>query len=99
MTSVAIQYILNPIFFIINFVKDSDFITKGEKNYAYFFINLIIGLIISFFGLAFNEFIILYFCDLDKDTHLQITYRSVNDEEFINIKDIYNEDDDEESQN
>ena len=93
MTSVAIQYILNPIFFIINFVKDSDFITKGEKNYAYFFINLIIGLIISFFSLAFNEFIILYFWGLDKDTHLQIVKRSAKDEKSIEFEDIINVDD------
>ena len=93
MTSVAIQYILNPIFFIINFVIDSDFITKGEKNYAYFFINLIIGLIISFFGLAFNEFIILYFCGLDKDTHLQIVKRSAKDEKSIEFEAIINVDD------
>ena len=93
MASTAIQYILNPIFFIINFAKDSDFITKGEKNYAYFFINLIIGLIISFFGLAFNEFIILYFCGLEKDTHLQIVKRSAKDEKSIDLEDIIGVDD------
>jgi len=93
MASTALEYFLNPFFFIINFAKDSDFKINGEKNYAYFFINLIIGLIISFFGLAFNEFIILYFWGLDKDTHLQIVKRSAKDEKSIEFEDIINVDD------
>jgi len=97
MTTTAIDYLLNPIILIFSFIFNKDFITEHERNYTYFFFNFIIVLIISFFSLAFNEFIILYFCGLDKDTHLQITNRSENDEEFINLKEIDNEDDDEEA--
>jgi hypothetical protein len=43
-------------------------------------------LIISFFGLAFNEFIILYFWGLEKETHLQIIKRSANDEKSIDLE-------------
>ena len=93
MASTALEYFLNPFFFIINFAKDSDFKINGVKNYAYFFINLIIGLIISFFGLAFNEFIILYFWGLDKNTHLQIVKRSAKDEKSIDLEDIIGVDD------
>ena len=41
--------------------------------------------------MVFNEFIILFFCDFDKDTHLQIERRSANDEDFINLEDIVND--------
>ena len=62
---------------------------KGERrNYTYFFINLIISLIISFFYLVFNEFIILFFCDLDKDTHLEISKRSSQEEKLIKLESI-----------
>ena len=50
-------------------------------------------MIISFFGLAFNEFIILYFWGLDKDTHLQIVKRSAKDEKSIDLEDIIGVDD------
>ena len=50
-------------------------------------------MIISFFGLAFNEFIILYFCGLEKDTHLQIVKRSAKDEKSVEFEDIINVDD------
>ena len=46
-----------------------------------------------FFGLAFNEFIILYFWGLDKDTHLQIVKRSAKDEKSIDLEDIIGVDD------
>ena len=62
---------------------------KSERrNYTYFFINLIISLIISFFHLVFNEFIILFFCDLDKDTHLEISKRSSQEEKLIKLESI-----------
>ena len=92
MTSSAVEYILNPIYFIINFSLAEDYLTKGKRNYAHFFINLIIGLLISFLGLAFNEFVILFFCDLDKDTHLQIAYRSKN-ESYFDLNEIVSIDD------
>ena len=92
MTSSAVEYILNPIYFTINFSLAEDYMTKGKRNQAHFFINLIIGLLISFLGLAFNEFVILFFCDLDKDTHLQISYRS-KDESYFDLNEIVSIDD------
>ena len=50
-------------------------------------------MIISFFGLAFNEFIILYFWGLDKDMHLQIVKSSAKDEKSIDLEDIIGVDD------
>ena len=39
--------------------------------------------------MVFNEFAILFFCDLDKDTHLQISKRSEIDETFNNFDELY----------
>ena len=60
MTATSLDYILNPIYISIEFALGEDFMYKNKRNYAYFFINLIISLIISFFSLVYNEFLILY---------------------------------------
>ena len=70
MTTSAIEYLLNPIVFILY-------------------------LIISIFSMAYNEFIILYFCDLDKNTHLQIAMRS-EIKESINLQDIIDDENNDE---
>ena len=89
MVTYSCEYITNPIFIIVDFSLGEDFMAKGERrNYTYFFINLIISLIISFFYLVFNEFIILFFCDLDKDTHLEISKRSSQEEKLIKLESI-----------
>ena len=88
MAATSIEYILNPIILIIYFSLSLDFTINQEKKYAHFFINLIIGLLISFLGLAFNEFVILFFCDLDKDTHLEISKRSSQEEKLIKLESI-----------
>ena len=93
MTTSAIEYILNPLYFILNFSLGADFITKGKRNYVYFFVNLILGFLNSIFGLAFNEFMILFFCGLDKDTHYEIAIRSELDDAYI-LKDLKKEDED-----
>ena len=92
MASTSLEYILNPIYFIVYFVLGEDFMTKGKRNYVYFFINLIIGLIISFTGLVFNEFLILFFCNLDKDTYLQISKRSKQKENNLGLENLNDSD-------
>ena len=94
MVTSSFEYLINPIFIILDFSLNEDFMIKGEKNYTYFFINLIICLIISFFYLVFNDFIILSFCDLDKDTHKEISQRSLQDEKLTNLEDINDDDED-----
>ena len=95
MNTSAIEYLLNPIVFILYLIFKVDFMTENKRNYAYFFLNLIIGLIISIFSMAYNEFIILYFCDLDKNTHLQIAMRS-EIKESINLQDIIDDENNDE---
>ena len=94
MATTFLDYIANPIYLIVAFALGEDFMENRNRRYAYFFINLITSLIISFVSLVFNEFLILFFCNLDKDTHRQITIRSSFDEEFINLEDIDGNDDD-----
>ena len=93
MTTTFTDYILNPIYISIYFALGKELMKKGKRNYAHFFINLIISLIISFLGLVYNEFLILFFCNLDKDTHLQISRRCSIDENFIYLDDIDANDD------
>ena len=73
---------INPIYIIYYFVVGQDFKTEGEKNYLYFFTNLIILIIFDICGLIFNEFLILYCCGLYHDTHRTISFRAAKSEEM-----------------
>ena len=70
------DYVLNPIYLIYYFGALQDFRKNGKLNVAYFIINIIISLIISFFGCVYNEFIILFFCGLEVNTHDQVSRRA-----------------------
>ena len=93
MTTTLLDYILNPFYMIYHFSFGDDFLSNEYRNYAYFFINLIISIIISFFGFVFNEFIILFCCKLEKDTHQQIVKRSMVEEEILKLYEIDIEED------
>ena len=89
MTTVFLDYILNPIYIIINFVIEVDFLVRGKKNYIYFILNLILSIIISFFNCVYNEFIILFLCGLEKDTYRQISERAdTEDAHIFNLQEI-----------
>ena len=70
------DYILNPIYLSVYFSIKKDFLRKGERNVPYFVVNLILSICISFVGCVYDEFIVLFFCGLDHNTHAQITTRS-----------------------
>ena len=76
MTSTLEQYFLNPLYITYYFIMGEDFISNGEINYIYYFINLFLSIIISLSGCVYNEFIILFFCGLEHETHKQISERS-----------------------
>ena len=91
------DYVLNPIYLIYYFGAHKDFKNNGKLYVLYFIINIIISLIISFFGCVYNEFIILFFCGLEYNTHDQVSKRAhikigdtnielnkMNDEEISN---------------
>ena len=85
MTTTCMEYIFNPFYMIYYFVAGIDFIPYGQRNYLYFIINLIITFIVSFCGCVYNEFIILFFCGLEKDTHDQVVKRSIKEKELDNL--------------
>ena len=77
MASSLIDYFLNPIYLLYYFGALDDFTSDKELNIPYFIINIFLSLIISFFGCVYSEFIILSFCGLARETHYQITKRSI----------------------
>ena len=94
MTRGLTDYFINPIYYIYDYSLGNDFIKQGEKDFNYFLINLIISLIISFCGGVYNEFIVLFCCKLDIETHLQISGRSEKDEINAHLDDLDIENDD-----
>ena len=70
------DYFLNPIYFIFSYAMGTDFLSNGERNIFYFIVNLILSIVISFCGCVNNEFIVLFCCGLEINTHNQIVLRS-----------------------
>ena len=77
MTKSLASYFLNSAFIIYHYTAGNDFFNNGEKNFFYFFINLIFSIIIDFFGLIYNEFFVLNFWNLSKETHQEIASRAI----------------------
>ena len=94
MTTTFMDYILNPFFIIYYFCDGNDFKLNGKSNVIYFILNLILSLIITFCGGVYNEFLILFCCGLEKDTHSQVTSRSNTENELY----IFNDELDKESE-
>ena len=63
------DYFINPLYLIYYFAMGKDFLNEGERDIIYFIVNLITSIIISFCGCIYNEFIVLYFCGLETNTH------------------------------
>ena len=92
-------YILNPLMIIYTYFVEDDFQSNGKQNVLYLILNIILAIIILFFGAVYNEFIILYCLGFEHETHSEISKRS-NEVELVNMKDIYfdiNEEEDENS--
>ena len=95
MTTTFVDYILNPFYIIYDFASGVDYLLEGKRNYAYFIINLILSFIISFFGFVYNEFLILFCFNLDRDTYKQISERSSSERELSILSETVEVDDDE----
>ena len=76
MTKSLAAYFFNSAFIIYHYSAGNDFLINGEKNFFYFFINLLFSIIIDFFGLIDNEFFVLNFWNLSSETHLEIAKRA-----------------------
>jgi len=96
MTKTLADYFLNPIYLGYYFGACEDFRIHGKFDAWYFSINIVISLIISFFGCAYDEFIILFFCNLERDTHDQISRRAAKIEELTELVNADDEDEEEE---
>lgn len=88
MKTTFMDYILNPFYLTYDFASGLDYFTNGEINYAYFILNLILSIIISFLGCVYNEFLILFCFGLERDTYNQITKRSFTEQELITINNV-----------
>ena len=77
MTKTLSDYILNPIYIIYYYLARKDFLINSKFNPWYFSINIILALIISFFGCVYNEFIILFCCRLEHETYEIISQRAL----------------------
>ena len=75
---------LNPIYLIYYTGALKDFYHDQKMNVPYFILNLILSIIISFFGCVYCEFIIIYLFGLEKDTFYQISKRA----KFSEIKQL-----------
>ena len=74
--SIAI-YILNPILLIYSYFYENDFQIEGKSNIIYLIVNIILSIIIGFFGFVYNEFLVLFCCGLEFETHLVISKRLI----------------------
>ena len=96
MTESLAYYCLNPFFMIYDFAAGNDFINFGRRNYINFFLNLILGFVISITGFVFNEFIVLFWCGLERDTYQEISRRSITDSKEFELDIILKDEDIEE---
>ena len=96
MTQSLAYYCLDPFFMIYDFAAGNDFITFQTRNYFHFFLNLILSFIISITGFVFNEFIVLIWCGLERDTYQEISRRSICDKKEFELDIILKDEDIEE---
>ena len=93
------SYFLNSAFIIYHYSLGNDFLVEGEKNLLYFLISIIFSILVDFFTLIYNEFIILNFWGLSVETHPEIADRSSSSELQVISKNLtkdsfdYSEDD------
>ena len=76
MAKTLTDYLLNPIYNIIEYARGKDFILGEKSNILYFIINLVLSLIVTICGCVYNEFIVLFCCKLEYNTHHEISQRA-----------------------
>ena len=76
MTRTLTDCALDPLLITYFFIFENDFSIRGIQNIIYFIINLIISIIIVFFGCVYNELFILFCFGLEHNTHHFVTLRA-----------------------
>ena len=93
-TKTLTDYLLNPLYIIIDFSRKKDFLKEGNRNILYFILNLILSFIITICGCVYNEFIVLFFCKLEYNTHYGIAKRSLSNMNIMIEMENNNDDND-----
>ena len=78
------DYFLNPLYLIYNYIF-GDF---KSKDPLYFAINLILSTLTAISTFIYNEFVVLFCCGLEHNTHYQISQRSKTEEIEMDIYEI-----------
>ena len=76
MTRTITDSFLNPILILYYFFLEDDFKINNIQKIYYFIINLILSFFIVFCGFVYNEFLVLFFCSLERDTYYEISKRA-----------------------
>ena len=71
MTIMLTESIMDPFLIIYYHICENDL-----SNYFWFIINIVLSFIMVFFGFVFNDFLVLYCCNLEHDTHYEISRRT-----------------------
>ena len=71
MTLILTETMMDPLFIIYYHFFENDL-----YNIFWFIINAIISFIMVFFGFVFNDFLVLYCCNLEHDTYYEISRRA-----------------------
>ena len=95
MTKSLSDYILSPLL-MFYYYYDEDFKVGNSQNLALFIINEMISIVIVLCGCIYNEILILFCCNLEYNTHHQVSIRAINIE---NEEEESSEDDDEDNNN
>ena len=91
-TKTLTDYLLNPVYILVDFIRKKDFLKGGNRNILYFILNLIFSFVITICGCVYNEFIVLFCCKLEYNTHHEISQRASILLEDINDDDNLDDD-------
>ena len=86
-TKTLTDYLLNPVYILVDFIRKKDFLKGGNRNILYFILNFIFSFIITICGCIYNEFIVLFCYKLEYNTHHEISQRA-----SILLEDIIDDD-------
>ena len=76
MTRALAESILDPLFIISGFWQNDD--AKNWKNWTNFITSLACSIIMVFCSCIYNEVFVLYCCGLEKNTHLDVSYKTTH---------------------
>ena len=79
MTRTLTDSIIDPFLILYYYLNDKK---EFNESHFYFIINFILLFIIIIFGLIYNEFIVVFCCNLEYETHSEITTRANSEFKF-----------------